>query len=161
MKKVLKSLVAVSLLSGSLYAFESNDFDDEFRRMQHYINTVFDSHFSSSYRHGLYPKANFYDKHDQYILEFELAGVKKEDINVSIAKENLLSIEGNKKREVKSNSRTHLREEIYFGKFKRVVELPKNSNSEKIEVKHKNGILTIVIPKKAPQKAKAKIIPIN
>lgn len=163
MKKIFNTLVGISLLSGSLYAspFESNDFDDEFRRMQHYINSVFDSHFSSSYRHGLYPKANFYDKNDQYILEFELAGVKKEDINVSIEKENLLTVEGNKKREVKTTNRSQLREEIYFGKFKRIVELPQNSDSERIDVKHNNGILTITIPKKVPAKAKSKILPIN
>ncbi|MEA2028691.1 MAG: Hsp20/alpha crystallin family protein [Campylobacterota bacterium] len=163
MKKIVKGLVGISLLATALSAspFDSNDFDDEFRRMQHYINSVFDSHFSSSYRHGLYPKANFYDKKDQYILEFELAGVEKSDINVSIQKEKLLTIEGTKKREVKTDNRSHLREEIYFGKFKRVIELPKNSDSDKIDVKHKNGILTITIPKKEPEKRKTKIIPIN
>jgi len=163
MRKLLNTLVGITLLSGALHAspFESNDFDDEFRRMQHYINSVFDSHFSSSYRHGLYPKANFYDRDDKYILEFELAGVDKDDLNVSIVKDNLLTIEGEKKRKLKTTHRLQFREEIYFGKFKRVIELPQNSDANSIDVKHSNGILTITIPKKAPQKAKAKVLPIN
>jgi|GEM_PF-4810195 len=79
MKKIFNTMTGVVLAGGLLHAspYDSNDFDDEFRRMQHYINTVFNSHFSSSYRHGLYPKANFYDKNDQYLLEFELAELIK------------------------------------------------------------------------------------
>ncbi|MBN2825072.1 MAG: Hsp20/alpha crystallin family protein [Campylobacterales bacterium] len=163
MKKIFNTFASIVLVSGLLFAspFDSNDFDDEFRRMQHYINSVFDSHFSSSYRHGLYPKANFYDKNNQYILEFELAGVDKKDINVSIVKDNLLTIEGNKKREIKTNNRSQFREELYFGKFKRVVQLPKNSDAEKIDVKHRNGILTITIPKTTPKIPKSKVLPIN
>jgi HSP20 family molecular chaperone IbpA len=163
MKKIFNTMTGVVLAGGLLHAspYDSNDFDDEFRRMQHYINTVFNSHFSSSYRHGLYPKANFYDKNDQYLLEFELAGVDKNDINVSIVKDNLLTVEGNKKREIKTNNRTSFQEEIYFGKFKRVVQLPKNSDTQKIDVKHTNGVLTVTIPKKAPEIEQSKVLPIN
>ena len=44
-----------------------------------------------------YPKMNAFENEKQYIFKFELAGIEKKDIKVSISNQNILSISGEKK----------------------------------------------------------------
>lgn len=80
---------------------------------------------------------------NEYILEYALAGFKKDDVSVNI-ENNMLIIEGERKanEDIKYNQKN-----TFYGKFKKSFTLPEDVNSEKIDASFNNGILSIIIPK--------------
>lgn len=118
------------------------------------------------------PRVDIIEDEKQYHFVFELAGVKKEDVKVTINDDNVLVVKGNKYRENKeenksensntSNEETYyLRFERNFGEFTRSFVLPDNVNKETINAKYENGILNLTFDKKEPEKPKVVNVEIN
>jgi HSP20 family protein len=93
-----------------------------------------------------------------YILEIDLPGVKKENIEISV-NEGILTISGERKLEKKEEGENYTRIESFFGRFERSFKLPADADAENIEAEYKDGVLKIFIPKK--QKAEGKKIEIK
>ena len=165
MKKYIGSLLLASLLSASLNADildANNSYDKEFARMNQYINSLVDSHFNNSRLNNFnYPRMDIKDSKKYISLKFDLAGVPKENIKLSINAKNVLVLEGEKKSSVEDKSQNKVTKEIFYGTFKRVVQLPDNIEQDKLQTTYKDGILTLTIEKKEILKPKAKIIPIQ
>ncbi len=83
---------------------------------------------------------------DNYYVRVLLPGVEPDKINV-VLQDRQLSIEGERKPEIEEKA-TFLRRERPYGKFKRVINLSKHIDSEKVEASYKNGILFLTLPKK-------------
>ena len=89
-----------------------------------------------------------------YKVQAELPGVKKEDINVSIDGGHVaISAEVKKEHEEKDGERV-LRSERYYGKFLRSFQLAQDVDESKAEAKYSDGVLELVLPKKAAVSAK-------
>jgi len=89
-----------------------------------------------------------------YKVQAELPGVKKEDINVSIDGNHIaISAEVKKEREEKNGERV-LRSERYYGKFSRSFQLSQDVDESTAQAKYSDGVLQLVLPKKAPVSAK-------
>ena len=89
-----------------------------------------------------------------YKVQAELPGVKKEDINVSIDGSQIaISAEVKKEREEKNGERV-LRSERYYGKFSRSFQLAQDVDESKAEAKYSDGVLQLLLPKKAAVSAK-------
>jgi HSP20 family protein len=166
MKRFIGSLVAASVLASGAMAedaiFVNNPYDKEFAKMNQYFDSLIQSHFSNAKLNNLsYPRTNIQDEKDKYILEFDLAGVPKENIKLSIDENNILTVEGKKEESKKEKDNNYVKQEIFYGAFKRMIQLPENVDQDKLETKYNNGVLTITIPKKEIKKPKAKIIPIK
>lgn len=86
----------------------------------------------------------------QYTVHAELPGVKKEDIQVGI-EGNALSINAEVKRakEEKEGDKV-LRSERYHGKVYRRFELGQEIDEANARARFDNGVLELVLPKKAP-----------
>lgn len=84
-----------------------------------------------------------------YILA-PISGVTMENINISIT-EDVLRIEGSRIKPDIENDLEPLTEECFWGKFSRSIILPENCNTEKVEAKFKDGILSISIEKIEPK----------
>jgi HSP20 family protein len=84
-----------------------------------------------------------------YTVKAEIPGVKKEDISVSV-EGNQVSIQAEVKREKeeKDNGKV-LRSERYYGAMYRSFTLPIEVDQAKAEAKYADGILQLVLPKKA------------
>ena len=93
------------------------------------------------------PKMNLFEKIDKYIFEFELVGLNKKDIKVSVNDKNLLTISGTKKKLSKNDQQEMIIQEHFYGSFSRSISLPNNINKDTIKVSYKNGILQIIIEK--------------
>ena len=165
MKKTTIGVLAIALLSSSLSAtslFFDRGFDDNFDRLHKHANRVLNTnlvhHRFDSYN---YPKLNMSENDKEYVLKFELAGMEKSDIKLSIEQGNMLVLAGEKKQETKEKNSTYYREEISYGKFQRAMQLPKDANHDKMTTVYKDGILTITIPKKEVTVPVSKIIKIN
>jgi len=159
MKKVLWTASLVALLSSQLSAFylDRDDFDRYFNEIANRLFNDSIVNFDTGFN---YPSVNIYEHNDYYLIKVEVAGIDKNNIEVSVSDNQLLTISGEKKSEKKSNDGKVLKEESFFGKFKRVIALPQDVDSSKIDVKYENGILNIKVAKDKTKSGK-RIIPIK
>jgi HSP20 family protein len=165
MKNILLSLITVSLLGSVASAdssFMDTDYKSEFQAMQKYVNSMVDSHLTESKLGNIgYPRLNIQSTKKNYIYEFDLAGVPKKDIKLSIDENNVLTLTGKKENKVEEKSDNYVKQEIFYGSFSRVIKLPDDINQDKLQTEYNNGILKLTIGKKAPKKTKSKILEIK
>lgn len=90
---------------------------------------------------------------DDIVIKSTIAGVKPEDLDVSINND-MLTIKGERKFEEEVSEENFYYQECYWGKFSRSVVLPVDVIPEKIEATLRNGILTIKLPKAATNRTK-------
>jgi HSP20 family protein len=94
------------------------------------------------------------ERENAYAIHAEIPGVKKEDIHVSIDGAVVsISAERREEKEVKDGERS-LRSERYFGKVSRSFELPQEVDEAQASAKYADGVLELVLPKKAATQAK-------
>ena len=93
---------------------------------------------------GWAPFVDIEEQDDAYVLEAELPGVKREDVNIEVVG-NELAITGEiKERERKGALRKRTRR---TGQFEYRVRLPEQVDSTKIDAKLDQGVLTVCVPK--------------
>jgi len=89
-----------------------------------------------------------------YRVQATLAGVKKDDIHLSVEK-NEVTIEAEIKREVSAGeSERVLHTERYYGKTSRSFVVGQDIDDTQVDAKFADGVLTLVLPKKQPTAAK-------
>src|SRR5918996_1896610 len=93
---------------------------------------------------GWSPLVDIEEQDDAYVLEAELPGVKREDVNIEVVG-NELSITG----EIKEKERTGAlrRRTRRTGRFEYRVRLPEQVDASKIEASLDQGVLTVQVPK--------------
>jgi len=92
------------------------------------------------------------------VVTAELPGLKKEEVKVEMT-EDALVIEGERKREHKTDHEGYHRVERSYGKFYRSIPLPKEAKTELAKAEMNEGILKVTVPV-AEAKPKAREIPI-
>ena len=99
-------------------------------------------------------KVDVAEKNGAYTVTAELAGVKKEDIQVSIDGAQVsLSAEVKREKETGNDERV-LHTERVFGKVTRSFTLPQEVDEAKAEAKFRDGVLELTLPKKAAAQRK-------
>jgi HSP20 family protein len=94
-----------------------------------------------------------YQNDIEIVIKSTIAGVKPEDLDVSINND-MVTIKGERKNEEVVNGENYYYQECYWGHFSRSVVLPVDIISDKAEASLKNGILTIRLPKADTTKIK-------
>jgi HSP20 family protein len=86
----------------------------------------------------------------------ELSGVRKEDVNVTLSDDNVLTISGEKKRPdaATGGDKNFTRVERRYGQFSRSVQIDAEIERERIAATFADGVLTITLPKLVPVQAK-------
>lgn len=105
------------------------------------------------------PALNVLDLEKEYRLEVAAPGLDKSDFKISV-EDNYLIISADKKQENKETRENYSRKEFSYQSFKRMYELPENTNGESISAKYENGILNVSIPKTIVVPRNAKTIEI-
>ena len=105
-------------------------------------------------------KVDISEDENNIFIEADMPGVNKEDIKVSIDND-LLSITAERTQSEEEKKKGFHRVERSWGCLSRSFTLGENVNTEKIEAKHDNGVLKIVIPKVEPTPKKETAIPVN
>jgi len=99
-------------------------------------------------------KVDVAEKNGAYVVTAELAGVKKDDIQVTIdGAEVTLTAEVKREKEVTQDERV-LHTERTFGKVTRSFTLPQEVDEAKAEAKFRDGVLELTLPKKAAAQRK-------
>ncbi len=103
------------------------------------------------------PSVDIYEKDEKVVFEAEVPGFNKEDLKVDV-KGKLVMLSGERKIEREEDENSY-RKERRYGKFERSFHLGFEADSDAVEAKYENGILTIEVQK--PQEIQAKQITIN
>jgi HSP20 family protein len=96
---------------------------------------------------------DMYQTKDNVIIKSTIAGMRPEDIDITVAND-MVSIKGERSKEENIPQDDYFYQECYWGSFTRSVIVPVDIDSEHIEADYKDGMLTIIIPKAAKAKTK-------
>ena len=96
---------------------------------------------------------DMYQTKDNVIIKSTIAGVRPEDIDITVAND-MVTVKGSRKKEEIISQDDYFYQECYWGNFSRSVIIPVDIDSESIEADLKDGILTVIIPKAAKAKTK-------
>jgi len=96
---------------------------------------------------------DMYQTKDNVIIKSTIAGVKSEDIDVTIAND-MVTIRGERKRDFEVASEDYFYQECYWGNFSRSVVLPVDVDIDNVSADLKDGILTVILHKAAKARAK-------
>ena len=107
---------------------------------------------------ALMPRVDMTSDEKAYTLHVEIPGVNPDDVKLSI-NNGVLEISGEKKNDTEDKNK-HVTER-YYGSFSRSLTLPEDVDLEAISAAHKNGVLTVTIPRMADAGNKEKIISIT
>jgi HSP20 family protein len=94
-----------------------------------------------------------YQTDNEIVIKSTIAGVKPEDLDVSINND-MVTIRGDRKNDEVVEGENYYYQECYWGTFSRSVILPVEVIADKAEAQMKNGILTIRLPKADTTKSK-------
>ena len=102
---------------------------------------------------GVFPLFNVTEDKDNFYVRAELPGLKPDDIDISVTADSL-SISGERKIESQAKDVQYHRREREAGTFSRIINLPGQIDTEKVEARNRNGILTITLGKAEATKPK-------
>ena len=106
---------------------------------------------------GVFPLMNVTEDKDNYYVRTELPGIKADELDISVTGDTL-SIAGERKISEEKGDVKYHRREREAGKFSRIVSLPAQINTAKVDAKCADGLLTIVMPKAETAKQKQIVV---
>ena len=118
---------------------------EELHRMRQQLDQMFDDTPSQRASAGVFPLINLTEDKDNYYVRAELPGVKGDELDIQVTGNNL-AISGERKIAAQEDARYHRRERE-AGKFSRIIALPGEVDTDKVEASLENGILSIVVSK--------------
>jgi HSP20 family protein len=128
-----------------LKPFWGNDFDTFFDRLW----PDFPSELGAEWA----PNVDFFEKDGSYHLTAEVPGMSKDDISVSIH-DGLVTVSGKKESTKEEKESNYYMKETQYGSFSRSFRLPGEVEEEKVDATYKDGVLTVVMPKKGGAETK-------
>ncbi len=138
-----------------------------FSLLRREMDSLFDNFFRgfdlepSENRMGAFsPKVDVTENDKEIKISAELPGMEEKDIDVSIQKD-MLTIKGEKKEEKEDKGKDYYRMERTYGSFSRMIPLPVEVETDKVEAKFKKGVLSITLPKTAKAVSETKKISVK
>jgi len=104
------------------------------------------------------PAVDIYETPDSIVLQAELPGLSKDDIDIQV-RDNVLTLKGERRSEKEVKEGNYLRVERAYGGFQRAFTLPAAVQADKVRAVFKDGVLDVSIPK--AEEAKPKQIKID
>ena len=102
---------------------------------------------------GAFPPINIFQQGDDFIAIVELPGVDKVDLQIE-AKESTIRICGRKAIDYEASASVHRRERT-SGSFDRTFSVPIQIDPEAVRAEHRDGVLTLTIPRAQSQKPRS------
>lgn len=100
-----------------------------------------------------YPSIDVKDTEKEIILKADIPGMKMEDINIAVNKDQI-SISGERKMEQEEKGKDFVRIERSYGSFYRTFDIATPIKEDEVKATYKNGVLEIVLPKAEAKPAK-------
>ena len=99
------------------------------------------------------PAVDANEKDGSIYVTLELPGVEMKDVGVTL-ENNVLTIRGERRAEKDNDDKSYHWRERAFGAFERSFTLPATVDRDKLQASYKDGVLEVVIPRKAEAKPK-------
>ncbi|MBO5182105.1 MAG: Hsp20/alpha crystallin family protein [Paraprevotella sp.] len=116
------------------------------------FNDLFDNDWMVRANTTVTPSINVVEDEKGYTVEMAVPGMTKEDFMIHLNENNELVISMEKKTENEDKgNRKYLRREFFYSKFKQALVLPENVDKDKIAATVNDGVLTIELPRLAPE----------
>src|SRR5690348_1499776 len=93
------------------------------------------------------PKFEVKETQDAYVFKADLPGVKESDLEISVTG-NRVAVSGKREEEERREDETFYAWERAYGSFSRTFTLPEGADTDNIRADMRDGVLTLVIPKK-------------
>ena len=132
-----------------------DDLDSIFKRS---FMDVFRNNAMTQEYEAWQPSVDVSENDKQYVLQFQLPGVKKNDIKVDI-RDGMITVSG--ERQVENKDEKQHRIESFYGSFSRTFTLPADVKEADITAKQKNGILFLYLNKSEIEGKTETSIPID
>lgn len=132
--------------SRNLYAEEEREVETYAPPVMRPNVNVRDDNFSHSDDPEGQLTIDVYQTDNDIVIKSTIAGVKPEDLDVSINND-MITVRGERKQDEQISNENYYYQECYWGSFSRSVILPVDIVPDKVEASMKNGILTIRMPK--------------
>ncbi len=129
------------------------DFDRLHSSMNHLLSDFGRFQKNKDWQTQFSPACDVQETKAHFVMNFDLPGVKKEDISIDLDG-STLKVSGERKFEAQSETNLGQRFERSFGRFERAFSLPAEVDSDKVEAQYENGVLTLVLPKVDAAKAR-------
>jgi HSP20 family protein len=120
------------------------------------VNRIFSELFDRSQESNLTswaPAVDIFENEHELVVKADLPDVRPEELDIRV-ENNILTIRGERKFEKKVDEKNYLRVERSYGSFARSFSLANTVNSEAIKADYKDGVLTLLIPKREEAKPK-------
>ena len=134
-------------------------FDAIFDQLMNKQFPNFQDEVGVSFNKGAYPKVNVYEYDDNISIVAEIPGLDKKNVSVDVEDE-ILTISGDKHGFDDSGGKCITRE-LKQSSFKRSFNLGEHLDGDGVSASFKDGLLSIAIPKKEPEKPKKKFVKIS
>ncbi len=122
--------------------------DDLKQMFDHFLNTGDTPDESSVVTSQWVPRVDIKEEAERFLILADLPGIDPKDVEVLMDK-GILSIKGERQRETVEQSERFSRIERNYGSFHRRFALPDTADADGITASGQNGVLQIVIPKRA------------
>ena len=99
------------------------------------------------------PAAEMTETPEAVQLKLEIPGMEAKDLNLEVTADSL-TINGERKSEIKTEEEGFTRTEFRYGKFHRVIPLPVRVDNNNVTAEYKDGILNLTLPKAEEEKNK-------
>lgn len=135
---------------------------DPFERMQELLGgdplESLSRLFRSSESQSFVPAFEVKESKEGFIFKADLPGVDEKDLDVSVTGDRI-SVSGKRESEKEEDSDRYYAYERSYGTFSRSFTLPEDVNADSVQASLKDGVLTLMLPKKP--EAKSRKIPIG
>jgi HSP20 family protein len=122
---------------------------EELERMQRQMEWLTGSLSRGLFREptaGVFPLMNVTEDKDNFYVRAELPGLKPDELDISVTGDTL-SLSGERKIPAEDENAQYHRREREAGKFSRIVSLPSQVDTGKVDARCRDGVLTVVLPK--------------
>ncbi len=136
---------------------------DPFRNivtLQDQVNRLFENSFQNNRNRddnsaltSWAPPVDIYETENELVVKADLPDINEKELDIRV-ENNMLTIRGERKFDQKVKEDNYLRIERTYGSFNRSFGLPNSVNAEGIKAEYRNGVLTVVMPKRAESKPK-------
>ncbi|MER3414937.1 MAG: hypothetical protein C4297_01825 [Gemmataceae bacterium] len=132
---------------------------DPFGELQRQVDRLFDLTIRQFWQTDRpYPPLNLYETGAEYVLVASVPGARPEDIELSVLGDTLI-LRGERRVRQNVAEDAYRRQERWYGKWSRSVQLPEQADANQIGATLEHGLLVVRIPKAA--QAVARQIPIR
>lgn len=131
---------------------EINSFQRQLNRM--FDDTLTPATFAEFANFSKVPAAELTETESALILKLEVPGMQPGDIDIEATAKSI-SIKGERKSEVQTESADKTRSEFRYGSFQRVISLPVRIQNTEVKAEYQDGILHLTLPKAEEEKNKA------